>query len=243
MKNDGNKKIIKTKLPAVDEKDGKLRGEEESVTVSTKGYPSPLRLLIIIAVSIFFAEVVIMFFLSILPPFSEPVVAFLDALLLSILVFPMLYLFLWKPIIMHINERKMVEEALKKSEEKYRAIFDQAADSILIFDPKTLKKVSFNENAYMRLGYTRKEFENIELSDIEVLEYDNEIPRYFKKDFEHGVIFETKHKTKDGRIRDVLVSANMIKIGDRNFIQGIWSDITEHKKMEKMKKANESNCY
>ena len=36
-----------------------------------------------------------------------------------------------------ITERKRVEEALRESEERYHAIFEQAADAVVIFDAET----------------------------------------------------------------------------------------------------------
>jgi PAS domain S-box-containing protein len=79
---------------------------------ASKGSFSPLRSLVTITVSIFLAEFLVMTLLAFLPPFLEPVEAFFDASLLVILVFPFLYFFLLKPMIVHMKERKMVEENL-----------------------------------------------------------------------------------------------------------------------------------
>ncbi len=87
--------------------------KDESDEEFIKGYFSPLRSLVTITVSIFFAEFFIMTLLAFLPPFSEPAEAFLDASLLAILVFPFLYFFLLKPMIVHIKELTVVEENLE----------------------------------------------------------------------------------------------------------------------------------
>lgn len=55
--------------------------------------------------------------LYILPPFSRLVGAVFDAFLLSVLVFPMLYFFLWKPMTFHIAERVRSEEELQNYKE------------------------------------------------------------------------------------------------------------------------------
>jgi len=44
--------------------------------------------------------------------------------------------------------------------------------------------------------------------------------------------FETQHRTKDGEIRDILVSSRALSIRGRNFVQSIWTDITERKRVE-----------
>ena len=53
-----------------------------------------------------------------------------------------------------ITERKRTEEKLQDSEERYRALFEQAADSILLVDAETGALVEFNEKAHKNLGYT-----------------------------------------------------------------------------------------
>ena len=45
-----------------------------------------------------------------------------------------------------IKERKLAEESVRESRERYRAIFDQAADSIVVIDGETEALVEFNEN-------------------------------------------------------------------------------------------------
>lgn len=72
----------------------------------------PLRFLAIMAFSIFIAEAFIMFLLLVLPPFSPLVEAFLDSLLLVVLLSPVLYLFLFRPLVQHITQRQQVEAEL-----------------------------------------------------------------------------------------------------------------------------------
>ncbi|MBI5047881.1 MAG: hypothetical protein HZB54_02860 [Deltaproteobacteria bacterium] len=78
-------------------------------------FASPFRLLIITALSIFFTELLVMFILSYLPPLSVPAEALVDSLLLIIPVFPILYIFLFRPMILHIAHRGEIEQKLKKS--------------------------------------------------------------------------------------------------------------------------------
>ena len=84
--------------------------------VLTKKYTIPLYLFILTIFSVFISEVLIMFVPMVLPyySFSIPEWAFLDGLLLSVLIFPLLYLFLFRPLVLHINKRKKAEEELQK---------------------------------------------------------------------------------------------------------------------------------
>ena len=57
-----------------------------------------------------------------------------------------------------IAERKRASEALRVSEESYRAIFDSAEDAILVRDVDTGAIVDVNPAACRAFGYTRDEF-------------------------------------------------------------------------------------
>ena len=54
--------------------------------------------------------------------------------------------------------------------------------------------------------------------------------------------FETKHRTKSGEIRDILVNARAISIKGEKFVQGIWHDITERKRAEETLRESEKKC-
>jgi PAS domain S-box-containing protein len=133
-----------------------------------------------------------------------------------------------------ITERKQVEEALRESEERYRAIFEQAADSIMLIDAESGALAEFNDRAYESLGYTRQEFQKLKVADFEVVESAEEVVRHTEKIIREGAdTFETKHRTTGGEIRDVLVSCRALSINKRGFIHGIRRDITERKQAEK----------
>jgi len=54
--------------------------------------------------------------------------------------------------IVDITAKKRAEEALRESEMRHRGFFDQAADSIVVFDPKTTAILDFNDAACRRLA-------------------------------------------------------------------------------------------
>ena len=77
---------------------------------------SPIHLFIITAISVFVSEAFIMLILSELSLFSIPLsVMFLDALLLTFFIVPVLYFFLVRPLELNIEERLRTEEDLKKA--------------------------------------------------------------------------------------------------------------------------------
>jgi len=122
---------------------------------------------------------------------------------------------------------------IEESEERYRAIFEQAADSIVLIDAETGALVEFNDRACGNLGYTREEFEELRIPDFGVTKSVEKVAQHIDKIMEQGTdTLETKHRKKDGEIRDIEVSCRAISIGGRNFIQSIWRDITEQKHAE-----------
>ena len=125
------------------------------------------------------------------------------------------------------------EEKLRRSEERYRAIFEQAADSIVLVDTETGALVEFNNRAHENLGYTREEFQKLKISDFEAFESVEEVAKHIKKVVrKRADAFETKHRKKSGEIRNILVSTRILSIGGRSLALSIWRDITECKQTE-----------
>ncbi|MCP4536580.1 MAG: PAS domain S-box protein [Chloroflexi bacterium] len=143
-------------------------------------------------------------------------------------------------VIHDITERKQAEEKLRESEERYRAIFEQAADSIVLVDAETGALVEFNDQAHENLGYTHEEFAKLKISDLEVIETAEKVAEHIEKIIQVGTdTFETKHETKGGEIRDILASSRAISLGEKDLVQSIWHDVTERKQMEQtLKRRN-----
>lgn len=87
---------------------------------------SPTGLLAITAISIFVAEAVVMLVLSALPHeltiLSEAV---LDAVMLTIVILPVLYLFFYRPLHAHISQREKVEEGRERLIGELRAALEK----------------------------------------------------------------------------------------------------------------------
>ena len=132
-----------------------------------------------------------------------------------------------------VSERKRTEAALRESEEKFRAVFERAPDFMVLTDFETRRIVDFNNRAHETLGYTREEFAKLSIADFEARDTPEEIAARVQKIFTTGqATFETKHRTKDGRVLDVLVNARRISIGGRPSLLAIVADISERKQAE-----------
>jgi len=136
-----------------------------------------------------------------------------------------------------VTERKLAIRELRESEELFRAVFEQAADSIVLIDTETGALVEFNDKAHNNLGYTREEFQGLKIRDFEAIESDAEVSQHIKSIVTEGAaVFETKHRTKGGEVRDILVKVRPISIRGKNFLISMWDDITDRKQAEDQKR-------
>jgi len=136
-----------------------------------------------------------------------------------------------------IEERRATEKALRHSEARLRAIFEQASDSIALIDYEG-NFVEYNETAHRALGYTRQEFEQLGIADLEVFKTREEQAERTKKIVQRGTgRYETKHIRKDGEIRDVLVTAHKIRLDKRGYFLCMSHDTTEFRRLERELKA------
>ncbi len=85
---------------------------------SSSSYQSAFYLLMVMIISIFIAEAVIMFLITKLPPMSSMTIAIADSALLVMVVSPVLFHFLFRPLILHIERRKLAEKELIKAHDK-----------------------------------------------------------------------------------------------------------------------------
>jgi len=100
-------------------------------------------------------------------------------------------------ILRDITERKQAEETLRESEERYHAIFEQAADSIVLVDAETGALVEFNDRAYENLGHTREEFQKLKIPDFKVIESAEEVAKHIEKIILKMVLSDTDETTRE----------------------------------------------
>jgi PAS domain S-box-containing protein len=136
-------------------------------------------------------------------------------------------------VVRDITERKQAEEALQKSEEKYRSLFDYANDSIFIIDPTDLRFLDVNKNAVDRSGYTREELLQMSVADLDTplaAERNDEIVRELQE--KGSITFEHAHLHKDGAEIPVEISSRVIEYGGRRVLQSLVRNISERTQAE-----------
>lgn len=158
---------------------------------------SPAFVFLTVALSVFFAETLIMLLLHFLPQQSLLTEAIIDAALLVTLISPTLYYFLFKPMVTHISERQQVEEMLlKNKEQQFKTMIRASLDSFWITNLQG-RFVEVN-NAYCQLmGYSQEELLHMGIADVKVTDDTQDISRNINRIIEKGSDrFETRHRCK-----------------------------------------------
>ena len=137
-----------------------------------------------------------------------------------------------------ITERKKVEEAVQASEEKFRTLFDSAADAIFIHDLDG-NILEVNEVACERLGYKKEKIVNMTLADIDRPKQAVGTPKRIEELYQRGqIFFETAHEHKDGTVIPIELSSRIIDYEGKPVALSIARDITERKLAEEERKQN-----
>ncbi|MGA3290085.1 MAG: PAS domain S-box protein [Candidatus Bathyarchaeia archaeon] len=144
-------------------------------------------------------------------------------------------------VVKEITERKQAEQKLREAEKRYHALFNEAPLGVLVIDPQTEKPVEFNDVAHTQLGYSREEFLKLCISDFEAKETAGETRAHVARMVrEGGNEFETKHRTKNGEIRNVLVNTKAVELVGKTFLYCVFHDITEIRKVQDALMESES---
>ncbi len=132
-----------------------------------------------------------------------------------------------------ITEKRQVEEEKQLMERRFREIFDNANDIILIVDPEG-KLLEANTMASRRLDYSREELLDASLSDIVEPSLRQTMRETLAKIMQEGeLLFESRHFSKHGATVPVEISSKVVNIEGRAAILTVARDITERKDAER----------
>lgn len=139
---------------------------------------------------------------------------------------------------------KKAREKFEKYEQKFRDIFDDVIDGVLLADSKTKKFYTGNKMVSEMLGYSKDEIKKLSIYDIHPkkdLPYvlDN-VERQLKKEI--TLARDIPVKRKDGSVFYADVNARPIKVAGKTFLMGVFRDISERRKtQEALEKVNK--CF
>jgi PAS domain S-box-containing protein len=137
-------------------------------------------------------------------------------------------------IIVDITDKRIAEEALQRSEQKFKMIFDNSNDSILMIDYEG-HFLEVNHVAHEQLGYMRSEMLQMRVHDICSSEQSVVLGEMRTRVLsEEHSIFEAEFVRKDGTLLPVEINASVLEYDGNDVILVIARDITERKKAEMM---------
>jgi len=133
-------------------------------------------------------------------------------------------------VIEDITDRKGAEEALRSSEERFRAVFEGSIDAIFLVDPGTGRILSANPAASELLGRPHQEIVGLHQSQV----HPPHMREYAEEAFERVVHqrdlvspVQTLVLCSDGTEKPVEVQAHIIQIGGSPMVYGVFHDVTE----------------
>ncbi len=137
-----------------------------------------------------------------------------------------------------ITERKRATKELQESELKYRTLFNQIADPVVIFDKATKRFIDCNEAVHRNYGYSVEEMRTMSVFDLHPPE---DLPKVESHiDVRNPDVPNTyTHITKEGRRIDVEVLTDEIEYQGRSCWISIVRDITERKRAEQALRESE----
>jgi two-component system, sporulation sensor kinase E len=139
-------------------------------------------------------------------------------------------------IVSDITPQKNTESSLKKSEEKFRVLFNNANDAIFLLSfKKELPEISeVNDLACRQLGYTRDELLKMSLEDIISKDTVEKMPKNLNNiKSEEKATFESILTNSNGDKIPVEISNHLFKLQGEEMVLSIARDISDRKQYEK----------
>jgi PAS domain S-box-containing protein len=139
------------------------------------------------------------------------------------------------------HARGASSDELAESQERYRAVVEQATEGIVLIDIDTRAVLEANAAYRSLLGYGPEEFSLLTLYDL--VPYSREAMDCYVRRVRQRrsyVSGERRHRRKDGSLVDVEVRANTISYSGREAMCIVVRDITERKRSEaEIRRLNE----
>lgn len=138
----------------------------------------------------------------------------------------LMLIFFNRKLQLEINERKSAEKNLRESEEKFRNIFQQSNEGIILQNFKG-NIIDVNASALKIMGYRKGEFLKLNISDM-ILSQDNQklasASVHLKK---YGrVVLNLMAVKKNGEIISITNSSALVTVSNKKVIMNVVNDIT-----------------
>jgi len=140
-----------------------------------------------------------------------------------------------------ITERKEAEEALRKSEERYRNLVEDSLNAIVLYRQEEI--LFANEAFCNTYGYEREELQGMVVDDFLAPEVADGVAelrqRRLAGEIEKTAVYESKGRRKGGEIFDVEISVCVVSYQGEQCCMAFLSDISKRKEAEEALKKSE----
>lgn len=136
-------------------------------------------------------------------------------------------------VMVDITERKVAEDSLRESEERYRLMFDSNPLPMWVYSIETLRFLAVNDAAIFHYGYSREEFLSMTIKDIRPPE---DVPALLQNvsQVKRGIDAADfwRHRKKNGDIIDVEITSHELLFAGESAKLVMAVDVTERKQAE-----------
>jgi PAS domain S-box-containing protein len=130
-----------------------------------------------------------------------------------------------------ITERKRAEDTAAALSLRNQVLLQTGSDGLHILDERG-NVVEVNDTFCEMLGYSRDELLRRNVADWDTQVPPEELATFIQALMGGSRVFETRHRTKDGRVREVEINARGVTLDNRGYLYASSRDITERKKSE-----------
>lgn len=138
-----------------------------------------------------------------------------------------------------ITERKNTEQALKKSEIRFKNMFERHDAIMLLIEPETGLIINANNAATKFYGYSKSKLCSMAINDINMLSPEQVLNARNNALNEKSNRFDFQHKLENGDIRTVEVHSTPVEYNQQIILFSIIHDITKRKNAEQTLKESE----
>ena len=134
-------------------------------------------------------------------------------------------------MLLDITEQKRAEAEATSLSLRHQVFLQMGSDGIHVLDERG--NVVESNHAFCRmLGYSREEMLRLNVKDWDAQWSAEELPGRICQWLGGPGVFETRHRTKDARIREVEINARGVTLESHTYLYASARDITERKQIE-----------
>jgi PAS domain S-box-containing protein len=133
-------------------------------------------------------------------------------------------------------------EIVRKSESRYRLLFERSAKAILMVDPATRRILLANPMANRMTGHDREALTGLRLDDLHGPDDWPEMEQVYEAAFASGALAPQpcRVRTRDGSVREAVVAGTRYDLGGQEVVMIDFDDITESLRVREALRAAET---